>query len=515
MNKNNTIEIILPFIFTLLFFTSQKDNLAQTDIPAGNVSGTWALSGSPFRINGEIVVPDGQTLTIEPGVNIVFTGHYKFNIQGRLLAVGNVNKSIDFTAQDTSTGWHGIRFINTPNTNDTSKIAYCSIRYGKANTGNDIDRSGGAIAILNYNKVWISNCLFESNMNYGSVSTTGGGAICLSTASPVITNCEFRANTSPFGAAILLYYSSNALIFNNHFHNNIGHGTINIGANSAPILMNNLIENNSNTGLPHGIIHFEGGSGMAIFINNTIANNECGGGAIFENDGSTPLFVNNIIYGNTPAQVSLAAPSALNFFYCLIEGGQGSFQGSTFSGIYQKCINSNPMFVSSNDFHLQNNSPCIGKGVKSIQISNEQYYAPNFDCEGNIRPNPKGSNPDLGAFENSLGSPITDMKEERDQHPDKFLLYQNYPNPFNPNTKIKYSIPYVGTSLMKFVQLKVYDILGNEVATLVDEEKPAGTYEVEFSAGSAGKSSNLSSGIYFYQLKAGSFISTKKFLLLK
>jgi N-acetylneuraminic acid mutarotase len=91
----------------------------------------------------------------------------------------------------------------------------------------------------------------------------------------------------------------------------------------------------------------------------------------------------------------------------------------------------------------------------------------------------------------------------------KFILEQNYPNPFNPTTKIKYSIPSVGTSLMKFVQLKIYDILGNEVATLVNEEKPAGTYEVEFNG------NNLSSGVYFYQIKAGSFISTKKFLLLK
>jgi hypothetical protein len=91
----------------------------------------------------------------------------------------------------------------------------------------------------------------------------------------------------------------------------------------------------------------------------------------------------------------------------------------------------------------------------------------------------------------------------------KFSLEQNYPNPFNPITKIKYTIPSVGTSLMKFVQLKVYDVLGNEVATLVNEEKPAGSYEVEFDA------SGLSSGIYFYKLQAGSFIDTRKMLLLK
>jgi hypothetical protein len=97
--------------------------------------------------------------------------------------------------------------------------------------------------------------------------------------------------------------------------------------------------------------------------------------------------------------------------------------------------------------------------------------------------------------------------------PIEFNLSQNYPNPFNPSTKIMYTIPPVGTSLMKFpqsVQLKVYDILGNEIATLVDEYKPAGSYEVEFSP-----KNRLVSGIYFYQLKAGDFIQTKKMLLLK
>lgn len=86
----------------------------------------------------------------------------------------------------------------------------------------------------------------------------------------------------------------------------------------------------------------------------------------------------------------------------------------------------------------------------------------------------------------------------------EFYLSQNFPNPFNPVTKIKYSIPNTN-----FVTLKVYDLLGNEITTLVNEENHSGVYEVKFNA------SNLSSGAYFYQLKAGDFISTKKFVLLK
>jgi hypothetical protein len=88
--------------------------------------------------------------------------------------------------------------------------------------------------------------------------------------------------------------------------------------------------------------------------------------------------------------------------------------------------------------------------------------------------------------------------------PTKFLLSQNYPNPFNPSTKIKYSIIQLSN-----VELKVYDIIGNEIETLVNEFKPAGTYELTWYA------EQLPSGVYFYELKAGSFIETKKMLLLK
>ncbi len=89
-----------------------------------------------------------------------------------------------------------------------------------------------------------------------------------------------------------------------------------------------------------------------------------------------------------------------------------------------------------------------------------------------------------------------------------FTLEQNYPNPFNPNTKISWQTP-----VSSFITLKVYDVLGNEVATLVDEYKPAGKYEVELNPSSSIK--NLSSGIYFYRIQAGSFAQTKKMMVLK
>lgn len=95
--------------------------------------------------------------------------------------------------------------------------------------------------------------------------------------------------------------------------------------------------------------------------------------------------------------------------------------------------------------------------------------------------------------------------------PDRFFLYQNSPNPFNPSTTLSFVIGH-----SSFVSLKVYDVLGNEIATLVNEEKRPGTYEVEFNAIShSGEVRNLPSGIYFYKLKAGNFVDSKKMILLR
>ena len=93
--------------------------------------------------------------------------------------------------------------------------------------------------------------------------------------------------------------------------------------------------------------------------------------------------------------------------------------------------------------------------------------------------------------------------------PTTFYLGQNYPNPFNPSTVISYQLPVGGN-----VTLKVYDLLGREVATLVNEYKTAGSYELEFNSHS-GEGRNLTSGVYFYQLKADGFIQTKKMILIK
>jgi hypothetical protein len=101
-------------------------------------------------------------------------------------------------------------------------------------------------------------------------------------------------------------------------------------------------------------------------------------------------------------------------------------------------------------------------------------------------------------------SPPVGIDTRINQIPQTFALFQNFPNPFNPTTKIKYQIPE-----LSFVTLKVFDVLGNEISILVNEEKNAGSYKIVFDA------TNLPSGIYFYRLQVGSYVETKKMVLMK
>ncbi len=106
-------------------------------------------------------------------------------------------------------------------------------------------------------------------------------------------------------------------------------------------------------------------------------------------------------------------------------------------------------------------------------------------------------NPDATGF-------ITEVNDEPDVIPTVYNLFQNYPNPFNPSTIISFSIP-----ASSFVTIRIFDVLGSEVANLVNEEKSAGNYEITFD------SSGLSSGVYLYKIQAGKFVETKKMILLR
>jgi len=141
--------------------------------------------------------------------------------------------------------------------------------------------------------------------------------------------------------------------------------------------------------------------------------------------------------------------------------------------------------------------------ISQVLLDGQSYT--NYNPTSRVLNLPAGTG---GHFEITFEPLITNTASDQIAVADGFELMQNYPNPFNPSTNIEFRIVDFG-----FVSLKVYDVLGNEVAILVNEEKPAGRYEVEFNPASSIK--YPASGVYFYRLQSGGYIETKKMLLIK
>ena len=245
-------------IFSLSLITTFS--LADTHIPAGNVNGVWTFPNSPYIIDGEISIQQGDELTIEPGIQVIFSGHYKFNVYGRILAEGTANDTIVFTAQDTTVGWHSLRFWNTnANGQDSSKVVYCKLELGKA-TGEGNEKYGGAIYCHHSSDILIKNCLITKN----TADAGGGGIFCRNSSSPSLTDVTITGNSA--------YWEGGG-----------------IGCDeSSPSIKNSTI--NSNTSSSHGggiYCHYSSTSIENVTINGNTANGS--GGGIFSRESNLSL----------------------------------------------------------------------------------------------------------------------------------------------------------------------------------------------------------------------------------
>ncbi|MEW6508474.1 MAG: two-component regulator propeller domain-containing protein [Bacteroidota bacterium] len=202
-------------------------------------------------------------------------------------------------------------------------------------------------------------------------------------------------------------------------------------------------------------------------------------------------------------------------------GGLSRFNGSTWT-LYNSTSHPVDDFISAIAF--RNNDVWLGTGFcgqfgnrKGIYVFNgttftsyqSQTTFPG-DCVNDMVVDKNGTVWIGSAFGLSKYGNIVSVWNSNEELPDKFLLNQNYPNPFNPATTISYQLPEES-----FVTLKVFDILGREIATLVNEHKPAGMYNVTFNAHHPGRSREITSGVYIYTLSANGFVLSKKMLLAK
>lgn len=359
------------------FFLFQFYSLSQTAVPAGSVSGTWNLEGSPYNVEGNIIIDDGTTLVINPGVTVNFAGLKSFTVAGRLLAIGNETDSITFTTADLSNGWKGIRFDNTPETNDTSRLIYCIIKNGKANEAAPLNK-GGAIYFSHFSRAVVSHSLIINNS-----SDVQGGAIYCEYSSPVISYNTITQNTT-----------------------NLGGGGIYFGNSSSPVISHNTISNNVSTLNGGGGIFGSGGS--AIISDNVITENEVtdpsdgGGGGIYINGDQIIITRNRITSNNSNTLLGGAGifctESNPVISYNIISNNLANGTGGGGGGI---CLNAGANPVISNNSITNNGTMSVFGGGGGIYanggnpVINSNTIANNTALNGGGLYFLNGSNPIL------------------------------------------------------------------------------------------------------------------------
>lgn len=356
-----------------------------------------------------------------------------------------------------------------------------------------------SLLIITGNPSYIDSTIIDGGSN-GSVLTFISGETNLC----VVKGFTIENGRNRNGGGIYCENSSPTIAYNricrNNAHYSSGHG---LGGGiycefANPVIVNNTIDNNTATG--HSGY---GGDGAGISIEN-----------------SDPILYNNTFAKNTAERwgggmrCSRSSPIVTNCIFWSNMGDEGNLEiyneygypDITYSDIYagwdgEGNINANPEFRDPNndDFHLMAveyghpyDSPCIDVGNPDIH---DRILGSMWGLGTIIS--------DMGAY--GGGDTLVSINENSEVSlPEQPILSQNYPNPFNSTTTIEFIIP----ESME-VNFTIYDIMGREIKTLVDEYKQSGAYKIDFDA------ANISSGIYFYSLKAGSFFESKRMMYLK
>ncbi len=344
--------------------------------------------------------------------------------------------------------------------------------------GAGLYREGGGVLVAYSNPVIQHNIITGNNCipPGGSVNSTGGGGLRIGDCFCRLYNNIISNNTARYGAGVVLNYAGG------EYKNNVickNSGSVDYGAGSA-------IWVNSNYSRPRTI------------ENNTIVSNTAINGTpgILGFSGVQGIIRNNIIWNNTSPTNTQISGNQLTVRYCNVQNGYAGAGN----------ISVDPQFDSTN-YYIKNTSDCVDKGDSSL-IYNDP---PDPNNPSNAKwPARGGLRNDMGAYGGQFSSVIANTTvgigngSIEGNIPDNFYLRQNYPNPFNPVTNLEF-----GISIKGFVSLKVFDILGKEVATLINTSLTPGIYKYEFDA------SALTSGTYFYMLEGESFILTKQMILLK
>jgi predicted outer membrane repeat protein len=512
------------YFLSILIFTFTIQSFASLIEVSGIVSGIW--NTDTVLVVGNITVPNTSTLNIEPGVLVLFDGHYIIKVEGNVMANGLDNDSISFKVADTSGfsnlqsnegAWNGLWFEHLSPVNDSSLFEYCKFEYGKAIGTDSTYWYGGVFCIRQYDKIRISNCKFLNNTAYKN-----GGAIYALTSNFKIEHCEFKNNNCGleqlygYGGGVCLEYSE-ATIYRNHFIQNRSTGVgggLSFEYSNPRIESNSFLDNYSAIGgglvclrsdgdqpivnnLFVGNNAFYFGGGLAtletsmLFTNNTIADNTSGaGGGLYVNANSFSIFKNCILWGNScPGNNGLQVYiwdtySAPEFYYCDIEGGVEAFSGtggigSGFIGVYENCLEEDPQFNLSGSFlyGVSDGSPCINSGTPDTT----GLLLPETDLSGQNRF--RGSQLDMGAYESQIATSDNAFLRIEDR-------IKIFPNPITDKAIISVELESNAA-----ISISLFDLYGKMVWQKPTGYIPKRNHEIIL------KDNNFKSGYYVLSIK--------------
>lgn len=417
---------------------------------SGPLSGV--MGSDTFTVTGDISVSTGDTLILQPGTVFRFLDNVAFEMNGTLIAEGTVSDSIVFTASDPLNGWVGIFFRNG---NIGSNLEYCRIEYSDAFVLAIFDGSPSFSHCMisdNYvEPVWIWDGPVSPEFTYCTITRNhsnlwSGGVSCSGNVDPVFSYCLITQNTSSYGGGIKLEWNSSATFYDCQIIDNEASemgggiaiednasvelngcifkgdsagrgGAVYCASSGDQTFTNCIIDNNTSTLTGHGVYI---SSSNPSFINCTIVENYPSSNSLMQiycQNSSAIILSSSIAFSDSRGIAFVGSCSGMQIEYCNIFGnalgnisntengptGIGTISTSNANG--DPCdqyfnIFLDPLFSDTliNDYHLSDASHCIGAGNPADP--------PSMDIEGNPRPDPPGSNPDLGAFENANAIPL-------------------------------------------------------------------------------------------------------------